>query len=84
MQHLAVDVRLAPCLQLAADVGGDDLDVALQAVHVLEDGVVDALQHIVGRTGLGCDHFVRVVNQSRTQGAYLAHGALRVKMFYNG
>ena len=83
MQHLAVDIRLATLLQLAADVGGDGLDVALQAIHILEDGVVDALQHIVGCVGLSSDHFVGIVYQPAAQRTYFVHCPLRVKMGYD-
>jgi len=44
-------------------VGSHDLDVVLQQVHVLEDGVVDALQHIVGRITIGHD-VIGVVDES--------------------
>ena len=83
VQHLAVNVRLAALLEFAADVGGDGLDVALQAIHILEDGVVDALQHIVGRIGLGGDHFVGIVYQPAAQRTYFTHCPLRVEMGYD-
>ena len=66
MEHLAVDVRSLLLFQLLADVGRHGINVGLQHLHVLEDGMVDALQHVVGLIRfLGC-HFIGVVDQTGT------------------
>ena len=82
-QHLAVDVFLATRLELAADVVRYGFDVPLQPVHVAEDAMVDALQHIVGRVGLARRHPIGVVYQARPQGADIAHRPLRMKVAYD-
>ena len=68
LQHFTVDVIGAAGFQLAADVGRHYLDVVLQQVHVLENGVVNALQHIVGRAITIGDDVIGVVDEAVTQG----------------
>ncbi len=71
-EHLAVDVRIAR--YLAADVGGGAVDVVLQQIHVLEDGIVDALQYIVvAAVGL---HQKGVVYESVAQRLYFQNVAV--------
>ena len=45
-EHLSVDVRFSCFGQFAADMVGHLTDVLLQALHILEDMVVDTLQEI--------------------------------------
>ena len=68
-EHLAVEIGLAGDLQLGADVAGDRLDVVLEEFHVLEDGVVDALEHIVFRPVRG--NLKSIVDESVAEGLYL-------------
>ena len=49
-EYLAVDIVSALGFELLADVGGNLFNVALQEVYIGEDGVVDALQNIVGQS----------------------------------
>ena len=66
LQYLAVNVVGIAGFQPAADVCRHHLDVVLQQVHVLENGVVDALEHIIGRCALG-NHMVSVIDESVAQ-----------------
>ena len=50
VQHLAVDVGFSGRHELFADVPRHAVDVVLQQIHILEDGLVDALQDIIVRT----------------------------------
>ena len=49
-QDLAVDVALSGGFQFAADVARHRFDIGLEQIHVLEDGVVDPLEHVVVRS----------------------------------
>ena len=62
-QHLTVDVGFVASLKFPANVARHSLDVGLQHVNVGKNGIVDALQHIIGRPGLYRCHLVRIVNQ---------------------
>ena len=81
-EHAAVYVVGTLGLELAAYVGGYSLNVVLQQLYILEDGVVDALQHVVGRIAFG-RHLVGVVYQSVTQGSHRDDGRLDLKLSYN-
>ena len=48
-KHLTIDVFLAASLEFLADVSGYHVDVMLQQVYIGKNGIVDALQHVVGR-----------------------------------
>ena len=56
-------------------MGGHHFDVVLQQFDIAEDGVVDALQYIVGGVILGLDE-IGVVDQSVTQRTDLTDAAL--------
>ena len=55
-------------------MGGDSIDVAHHHIHVGEDVVVDALQHIVGLVLFGRFNFVGVVDETLAQRLYFADG----------
>ena len=79
-EYLAVDIVSALGFELLSDVGGHFLDVALQEVNIGEDGVVDALQNVVGCIFfLGC-HLVGVIDESVTEGFNLAYSSLDVEL----
>ena len=63
---------------------GNGFNVCLQHFHILEDGVVDTLQYIVGRVGFQSSHFVRVINQSAAQRLDFVNCTLRIELGYNG
>ena len=44
-------------------MGSYSLDIVLKHVHILKDGIVDPLQHIVRRI-TGCGHLVSVIDKS--------------------
>ena len=63
-QALAVDVLLALCLQLMAYMCCHRLNVVLQQVYIGENGVIDALQDVVGSVSPHSGHMQRFVDQS--------------------
>ena len=82
-EHLAVDVVLVLLHQLAADVVGHHLDVVLQEVYIGEDGVVDALQHVVGPL-FGRRDLVSVVDKAVAQRLDLGNGTLHRERLEDG
>ena len=80
MQHLAVNVVGAFCFQFAAYVRGHYLNVVLKQVHVLENGIVDALQHIVGPIATLGNDVIGVVNESVAQRLDFLDGTFYLKL----
>ena len=66
--------------KLAAQVVGNSLDIVLKQVHIGEDGVVDALQHIVRGIGLSSRYQIGVVDETVAQRFYLLWRAIQMEM----
>ena len=80
-EYLAVDIVSALGFELLADVGGNLFYVALQEVYIDEDGVVDALENIVGCIFfLGC-HLVGVIDESVTEWFHFTYSSDNVELF---
>ena len=62
VEYFTLYIGLSVCFELPADVTGHGVDVGLQHLHILEDGMVDALQDVVGSIVLDGSYFVRVVD----------------------
>ena len=65
-------------------MGGHFLYVMLQQIDIGKDGVVDALQYIVGGIRLNGVHLIGVVDESVAQGLYFAHSSLEVEQAEDG
>ena len=78
-QHFAVDVLLIALDELLPDVRSHLLDVVLQQLHVAENVVVYALQHIGAATRVGVN-LIGVVDQSRPQRLDVHYFTVYVKM----
>ena len=64
-QDLAVDVAFSGGFQFAADMARNRLDIALEQIDILEDGVVDALEDIIlGTVGF---HLEGIVDKTVAQ-----------------
>lgn len=66
--------------QFLPDMAGHGFNVRLKHLHILENGMIDALQYIVGSILFKRSHFIRVVNQPRTQRFDLVNCPLRMEM----
>ena len=62
---------------------GNGLDVVLQQVDIRKDGIVNALQHIVGRGTCG-GHLIGIIDKSVAQGGYRLYGSIYQKFTDNG
>ena len=79
-QHLTVNIFFAACLEFFTDVACHHLDVVLQQIDIRENGVVDALKHVVGRVSRCGFHSVSVVNQAVAQGLHFGHLARQFEL----
>ena len=82
-QHFPVDVCRALLREFLADVRGDGIDVAHHHIHIGEDVVVDALQHIVRLVLFGSLNFVGVVDESLAKRLNLADGPFVGKLAHD-
>ena len=83
-EHFAFDVVHALLCQLLADMAGDGLDIGLQHLYILENGMIDALQHVVGSICFESSHLIGVIDQPAAQRLDSADCTLRLEMGYNG
>ena len=79
-QHLAVDVVLTALFEFAADVFCHHFDVVLQQIDIRENGVVDALQHVVWRVCGSGFHSIRVVDQAVAKRLHFGHLAAEFEL----
>ena len=82
-QDASVDVGCSFCGKLLPNVCGHCVDVAHHHVHIGEDVVVHALQHVVGFVRLGSLNFIGVVDESFAQRLNLADGSFVGKAAYD-
>ncbi len=78
VEDLAVDILLAGRFQFGADVPRHAVDVVLQQVHILENALVDALEHIVVRS-VGHDKEC-IVDQAVAERTDIGHLAFEGKV----
>ena len=62
-QDFAVNIIFTFFFQFLTDMRSNNLDIALQHIHICEDQVVDALQHVFDFAFFVC-YFQRIVNVS--------------------
>ena len=64
MQHLTFNVFLAFLFQFLTDMSGYGIDIGLQHFYVLENGMIDTLQYIIGGISLESAYFIGVINKT--------------------
>lgn len=67
-QHPAIHIRESFLFQFFSDVSGYPRNILLQLLHIPEDMMIDALQHIVTFTG---NHLVGIIDMPFSQGGDL-------------
>ena len=83
MEHAAVNVGGSLGFELAAQVACHGRDVALQSVHVGENMVVYALQHIIGCIGTFGRDLIGVVDQAGAERLYFGYFTFDGEMLHN-
>ena len=78
-QHAPVEVVRPGGGQLAADMRGDALDVALQQFDVFENVMVDSLQDVIGRLVRDRHNPIGVVDPSVSYGPQVRYGPRRIE-----
>ena len=44
-------------------MSGYGIDICLQHLYILENGMIDALQYVIGRIDFECGYFIRVIDK---------------------
>ena len=63
MEHLTLNIAFTFFFQFPADMSGYGIDICLQHLYILENGMIDALQYVIGRIGFECGYFIRVIDK---------------------
>ena len=82
-ENFAVDICFSGFGQFLADMSGDCGNIGLKHFYILKNGMVDALQNIVGGVCFLCIHFVCVIDESCSQRLDFGDSALGVELSYN-
>ena len=82
-QHLAVYIRFSGFRQFLANVIGNSANIGLKHFYILENGMIDALQNIVGSICFFGVYFISVVDKSCTQRFDFFYRTLDFKFSYD-
>ncbi|CDB83141.1 unknown [Bacteroides clarus CAG:160] len=63
-QHFTFNVLLAFLFQFLTDMSGYGIDIGLQHFHILENGMIDTLQYVIGGIGSERAYFIGVINKA--------------------
>ena len=82
-ENFAVDIRFSGFGQFLADMSGDCGNIGLKHFYILENGMIDALQNIVGSICFFGVYFISVVDKSCTQRFDFFYRTLDFKFSYD-